>query len=190
LWVFHSCTVGGETSNMRANAVTPPTICAALSTGDMCSIPPLLGNTYSLCKALPNIFVECLISSMHMGAKLKQEAKRLGLKPAQVAELFDVKPPSVYDWYEHGRIHKKHYPMLVEMSGKPIQWWLDFPAEAPGVAENQPTYGVADHRHNVLLELFDGLPSKEQDDLIRTLTEKKQHYDSVIEELLNRRNAA
>ena len=175
---------------MRANVVSPPTICAALPTGDMCCIPPLLGNTYSFSKALPNKFTDCLIPAMHMGAKLKQEAERLGLKPAQVAEKFGVKPPSVYDWYEHGCIHKKHYPSLVEMSGKPIQWWLDFPKEDFEVAEDRPPYVEPDRRHQVLLNLFDGLPSKEQDDLIRTLTEKKQHYDSVIEELLHRRNAA
>ena len=55
----------------------------------------------------------------HMGVKLKKEAARLGLRPTQVAEKFGVRAPSVYDWYEHGRIHKKHYPTLVEMSGKP-----------------------------------------------------------------------
>lgn len=172
---------------MRANFVSPPTNCAAFPTGDICSMPLLLGITYSFGKALPNIFNECLISPMHMGAKLKQEAERLGLKPAQVADKFGVKAPSVYDWYEHGRIHKKHYPTLVEMSGKPIQWWLDFPKEDLKVAEERPLYLEPDRRHQVLLELFDGLPSKEQDDLIRTLTEKKHHYDSVVEELLLRR---
>ena len=85
---------------MRANVVNPPTMCAAFSTGDEFSIPPLLGNTYSFCKALPNKFQTCLIPPMHMGEKLKQEAERLRLKPAQVAAVFGVKPPSVYDWYE------------------------------------------------------------------------------------------
>lgn len=136
---------------------------------------------------LPNRRVE---KTIHIGAKLQQEAERLGLKPAQVAELFEVKPPSVYDWYEHGRIHKKHYPKLVEMSGKPLTWWLDFPEETKKAGENKPAYVGADPRHQVLLDLFEGLPAKEQDELIRTLTEKKQHYDAVIEELLSRRHAA
>ena len=118
---------------MFASFVSPPTCREAFSMGDMHSIPTLLGITYGLDKALPNLFRHCLIPSMentgHIGAKLKQEAERLGLKPAQVAEKFGVKPPSVYDWYEHGRIHKKHYPTLVELSGKPLQWWLDFPSE-------------------------------------------------------------
>lgn len=178
---------------MFANVVNPPTICAARSMGDVFSMPALLGITYIFCKALPKYFSDCLIQDMetvtHMGEKLEQEAKRLGLKPAQVAAVFGVKPPSVYDWYAHGRIHKKHYPTLVEWSGKPIEWWLDFPQEEKLVAQERADYAGEDHRHRVLLELFDGLPSKEQDEVIRTLTEKKQHYDSVVEELLNRRKA-
>jgi len=179
---------------MRASDVKPPTIVAALSIGEMCFMPPLLGITYIKSKALPNLFSDCLIPPMkkqeHMGVKLKQEAERLGLKPAQVAELFDVKPPSVYDWYAHGRIHKKHYPKLAEISGKPLTWWLDFPEESIQAAEEQAPYAGTDPRHKILLQLFEGLPAKEQDELIRTLTEKKQHYDQVIDELLARRNAA
>jgi hypothetical protein len=127
--------------------------------------------------------------TMHLGEKLKQEAERLGLKPVQVAEFFEVRPPSVYDWYNHGRIHKKHYPKLIEMSGKPLTWWLDFP-EGVIASEHTPSFVNPDPRHQVLVELFEGLPTKEQDELIRTLTEKKQHYDAVIEELLSRRHAA
>lgn len=112
----------------------------------------------------------------------------MNLKPAEVAEFFGVKPPSVYDWYEHGRIHRKHYQKLVELSGKPLSWWLEMPELM--VSESIPRYGADDPRHSTLLLLFDGLPAKDQDELIRTLTEKKQHYDSVIEELLSRRNAA
>ena len=70
----------------------------------------------------------------HMGQKLQRQAERLGLKPAQVAELFGVKPPSVYDWYAHGRIHKKHYPVLVAQFGRPLEWWLDFAPMVPTAA--------------------------------------------------------
>jgi transcriptional regulator with XRE-family HTH domain len=186
--------VGGATFNMRANSVRLPTSLAAESMGDMFSIPPLLGITYEYFKALPNNFRDCLIPPMekpiHMGVKLKQEAERLGLKPAQVAEKFGVKPPSVYDWYEHGRIHKKHYVTLIEVFGRPLDWWLDMEPAAHIVREEGPSYVNPDARHRILLDLFDGLPTKEQDELIRALTEKKQHYDAIVEELLSRRNAA
>lgn len=123
----------------------------------------------------------------HIGEKLQQEAEKKGLKPAQVAELFGVRPPSVYDWYEHGRIHQRHYARLVEWSGKPIEWWLDIPTHSHA-AEEAPLYADTDPRHKVLLELFEGLPSVEQDQLIKTLEEKKQHYDAVIQELTARKS--
>ena len=126
----------------------------------------------------------------HMGQKLKGEANLRGLNPREIAEIFDVKAPSVYDWYENGRIAKKHYPKLVEWSGKPITWWLDMPDEITKVRQEVADYVREDPRHKVLLELYEGLPKMEQDELIRTLTKKKQHYDSVIKELLQRRNAA
>lgn len=176
---------------MFANFVSPPTCREAFSMGDMVCIPPLLGITYDFDKALPNLFHKCLIPPMenseHMGVKLKREAARLGLRPTQVAEKFGVRAPSVYDWYEHGRIHKKHYPALVEMSGKPLEWWLDFPEEGHKVASPVAAYLVQDERHKELLELFDGLPTKDQDEQIKMMKEKKQHYDAVIKELMTRR---
>ncbi len=124
----------------------------------------------------------------HLGEKLKQEMARLGLKNAQIAELFGVKTPSVYDWIQFGRIHKKHFPQLVKVFGRPLSWWLNSPPEdeleAGGhAATNDPS----SPRHRVLIDLYESLPKKEQDDLIRSLEEKKQHYDAVIEELTARK---
>lgn len=58
------------------------------------------------------------------------------MTPTQVAKEFDIKPPSVYSWYDNGSIDKKHYQHLLDWSGKPIEWWLDLrprPQAAPGV---------------------------------------------------------
>lgn len=122
----------------------------------------------------------------HIGEKLRQEAEKRGLKPAQVAEIFGVRPPSVYDWYEHGRIHQRHYPTLVEWSGLSIEWWLDI-APSHRVEEPARPYADLDPRQKALLELFEGLPSADQDELFRTLEEKKQHYEAVISELTARK---
>ena len=109
--------------------------------GDMCSIPPLLGITYGLSKALPKNSLDANTNPMpktdlpppHMGEKLRLEAQRLGLKPTAVAALFGVKTPSVYDWYKDGRIDRKHFQRLVDWSGRTIEWWLDLrPAAADG----------------------------------------------------------
>lgn len=50
--------------------------------------------------------------------------KAKGLTPADVAGLFGVKPPSVYDWINFGRIAKKHLPRLVEVFGHSVDWWI------------------------------------------------------------------
>ena len=179
---------------MRANDVTPPTSVQALEIAEIFSIPALLGITYTKCKALPNLFAKCLIEPMtadrHMGSKLQYEAHRRGLKPAQIAAIFDVKPPSVYDWYQNGRIHQRHYAKLVEWSGKPITWWLDLPQDQHKVSEPEAAYTVTPTRHKELIELFDGLPKQEQDALMETMAEKKQLYDQIFEELLMRRNTS
>lgn len=124
----------------------------------------------------------------HIGEKLKKEAEERGLKPADVAAIFGVRGPSVYDWYAHGRIHKKHYPKLVQWSGRPLAYWLDMPEEGLIAKEKAPKlYADPNPRHKVLLDLFEGLPSADQDELIKSLEEKKQHYDAVIAELTARK---
>lgn len=119
-------------------------------------MPPLLGITYGFSKALPKIKGDAPMVSMetpkHMGQKLQDEAVRLGLKPAQIAKVFGVKPPSVYDWYKHGRIDKAHYQNLVDWSGRSIEWWLDLREKAP-----ESTRWT--DRAKLLAHLFDSLPA-------------------------------
>lgn len=59
-----------------------------------------------------------------MGIKLKKAMERKGVDKNAVAIAFGVKVPSVYDWLEHGRIAKKHLPMLESYFGIPMVWWL------------------------------------------------------------------
>ena len=119
-------------------------------------MPALLGITYDFYKALPKNNAKSPINPMttptHMGEKLQQEAARMGLKPSKIAEIFGVKPPSVYDWYKHGRIDKMHYQKLVDWSGRTIEWWLDLRPRAPGSEPSQSEYA------RVLAQLFDSLP--------------------------------
>jgi hypothetical protein len=165
LWVTHSCTVVGVMLNAAASLLMPPAAETARLMGDVDCMPALLGNTYSIDKALPKINLESLISAMnsggHIGQKLQRQAERLGLKPSQVAELFGVKSPSVYDWYAHGRIHKKHYPVLVAKFGQPLEWWLDF---APTEQAQPPTPELAGLSHAALelARLFDLIPTKDR----------------------------
>lgn len=54
------------------------------------------------------------------------------------------------------------------------------------VAEPESEY-FDNRRHQTLIDLFEALPSKEQDELIRNLTEKKQHYAELLNELLSKK---
>lgn len=191
LVLTHSCTVGGVTPNAEASLLMPPAADTARSIGVMDSMPRLLGNTYDLCKALPKIFlcgpIEAMEISGHMGQKLQHEAARLGLKPSQVAQIFGVKPPSVYDWYAHGRIHKKHYPVLVEKFGKPLEWWLDFgPKAAQPVADYnvKPLTNPIDLSPEALLlaRLFDMIPARD----VLTRTQAQTICGQAIIDLLQR----
>lgn len=61
----------------------------------------------------------------HLGHKLKQVMEAKGITNAEVARYFGVAPPTVSsDWLKHGRIAKKHYKKLVELSGLPYEWWF------------------------------------------------------------------
>lgn len=61
----------------------------------------------------------------HIGNRLRAEMDKRKLTVAQVAEMFGVKAPSVYDWLNFGRIAKKHLPKLVAEFGHSMQWWIE-----------------------------------------------------------------
>lgn len=61
----------------------------------------------------------------HLGHKLKQAMELKGVRNIDVANAFDVKPPTVSsDWIKHGRIGKQHYQRLVDYFGLPYEWWF------------------------------------------------------------------
>lgn len=96
-------------------------------------MPRILGKAYPPVKALPNESLAVPNSAMpkttdspaaHIGQRLLAEMQARNMSHADVAALFGVKPPSVYDWINFGRIAKKHLPRLVEIFGHSVHWWL------------------------------------------------------------------
>lgn len=55
-----------------------------------------------------------MLTGKELGAALVEAMKLKGVGPTEVARAFGVKPPSVKDWQEFGRIHKKHLPGLIQ----------------------------------------------------------------------------
>lgn len=60
----------------------------------------------------------------HIGDRLRREMEKRPMTPTEVAAVFGVKNPSVYDWMKFGRIAKKHIPKLVEVFGHTAEWWI------------------------------------------------------------------
>lgn len=123
----------------------------------------------------------------HIGHKLKAHMEANQIKVAEVAAVFGVKSPSVYDWINFGRMDKKHYATLVKWSGMPIEYWLNIPHQMSRpegqlvVHEEQPIYMTP--RLRTLIELFQAVTRSDQDQLINELQEKRQRYQELIEEL-------
>jgi phage repressor protein C with HTH and peptisase S24 domain len=87
----------------------------------------------------------------HIGERLFDEMTRRALTHADIAEMFGVKPPSVYDWVNFGRIAKKHIPKLVEKLGHSANWWItgeETPISAAVPSIGAP--GLADRIHELL----------------------------------------
>ncbi len=64
-----------------------------------------------------------------MAAKLAEAMKNPLIKPAELARACDMSIQAVQGWLKTGRIDKKHLPALAAATGRPLEWWLDAPAE-------------------------------------------------------------
>lgn len=77
-----------------------------------------------------------MLTGKELGIALADAMKRKGVGPTEVARAFGVKPPSVKDWQEFGRIHKKHLPGLIQYFSDvvpPEHWGL---GRASALAQN------------------------------------------------------
>lgn len=127
----------------------------------------------------------------HIGDRLKLFMEENKLDEQQVADYFGIKRPSVYDWIKFGRMHKRHYGKLAQWSKLSVEYWLGIPVQnithntEHQVSENKTPYMTP--RLTALVELFESVTKADQEEVIRALTEKKQGYEALIKELLEKR---
>lgn len=120
---------------------------------------------------------------LNMGKKLQKMAEERGLRPVDIAKIFNVKAPSVYDWYEHGRIHKKHFEKLVEWSGQPITWWLDFTSEDNAHLKAVFVLSLDKGMHETLLSLFNELSASQKAFILQTLRDLVEDRNKMLSKL-------
>jgi hypothetical protein len=136
-----------------------------------------------------------------LGRKIQQAMEGRGWNRTRLAEHFGIKLPSVTELLKTGRLAKKHYPKLVELNGKGLDWWFDSTntAAAPRTgthvahkASEPPSsyHAVAatTQIEDELLRLFQALPEIEQTRFMDELRQKAEHYNAVFKEMLERQH--
>jgi hypothetical protein len=80
-----------------------------------------------------------LEANRKLAAKLRQCMDEKGHQPKDVAAACGVKPPSVYDWLQFGRIAKRHFSTLSKLHGYPVSWWLDAEEDEKMLSKDERT---------------------------------------------------
>lgn len=78
-----------------------------------------------------------------LGVKLNRVMAERGIEAdyAGLAAVFEVTPASAREWVQYGRMAKKHFPRLVEWSGRSLDWWFDSSADPQSAAPPGPMAG-------------------------------------------------
>ncbi len=123
-------------------------------------------------------------NSEHIGEKLKRMAKDKGMKHPDIARVFGIEPPSVYEWYSTGRIAKRHYAKLVEWSGKSLNWWFD----VPELQHPQEPYKISEAVRPYLVSAVVEWPFKlfSITDWLALPQDKQLHLEEQVEDAVKR----
>ena len=124
-----------------------------------------------------------IVMCMHWGLRLRAERERQGLNQQQLAELSGV-TQSAISYIEAGKaLASKHVVALATALGMTAEALLH---GHDTVAEDASPYALTP-RHRVLLGLFDGLTSAQQDEVLRSLQAQKSLNEELLAQLLARK---
>ncbi|CDH06719.1 Phage transcriptional regulator [Xenorhabdus bovienii str. oregonense] len=117
-------------------------------------------------------------------ARLNELMEQQGISKADMARIAGVSPQAVNNWFNRGDVGKRSAQKLAQFAGVSVDWILgDNDADGPNDTQERPL----SQREKILLELFNELPDSEADLLLKNLEEKKQYYDTLLNELLHKR---
>lgn len=90
-------------------------------------------------KALPETKPETydkamLSTSSRLAQKLTQVMQEQRISGSAIAVRCGVSKQAVYGWKTTGRMDKKYLPALAELTGKPLEWWLEGGSTQPDAA--------------------------------------------------------
>ncbi|PHM70314.1 XRE family transcriptional regulator [Xenorhabdus sp. KJ12.1] len=129
--------------------------------------------------------------SNQIGMRIKRLREQLGLSQAALAERCSWSSQSRIGNYESGsrNVSADDAVILANALGvTPAELMFGSTACVSDPISHATGDANLTPRQRILLELFDELPDSEADQLLKTLEEKKQHYNQLLEELLHKRN--
>ena len=130
---------------------------------------------------------------MAFANRLQRVLKDLGWSQSEMARRIGVTAQSVQAWCGGVTPRKDKLDKLAEVTGYPVHWFFmpddNDMKDEPSFQEDKGK--IVTPQEQILLQLFNELPESERTELIRTLKEKKQHYDQLLKELLEvKKNAS
>jgi transcriptional regulator with XRE-family HTH domain len=128
---------------------------------------------------------------MHIGQRIRNVMKARGLTTAALAAACEVTPGAVSNWFSTGRIRKDNLATVARLLQVGVEDLIsgavgerDDIVPAPAALPPQAPLTGAEFD---LLTAFRALPDDEQQDLVRDVMARAEHYNRVVErELLKR----
>ena len=125
-----------------------------------------------------------------VGVPAKYEGRQ-----TSVAKRYKISQTAARNWLEGESIPKFVTLNKIAMDTNcDVEWLISGRGKGPGdqnlsigeINESTASYHVSS-KHKKLISLFNDIPTIEQDEIMNQLQEKKEFYDNVIKELLERR---
>lgn len=120
-----------------------------------------------------------------LSARLNHLIDTKGISKAEIARICGVSPQAVNSWFARGSIGKSSAIILSDSLGVSLAWLLGEPGFSETNHANEtdiPRTGLSP-KEKILLDLFNGLPEKDRDELLAGLQEKERRYNELYEEL-------
>ncbi|QIK92046.1 transcriptional regulator [Salmonella enterica subsp. enterica serovar Adjame] len=127
---------------------------------------------------------------MNFGERLQRVLNETGITQSELGRRVGATSQSVNGWCQSGILPRKDIlELLPKATGKPLYWFFMEDDEESDVPERLTQGGPTDlnDRQKRLLEIFDQLPTVEQDRFIELAGARLQELDDFMAEYQRRR---
>ncbi|CAI1788651.1 transcriptional repressor DicA [Serratia quinivorans] len=118
--------------------------------------------------------------------RLQQALEESGMSQAELGRRVGVNSQSVSGWCSGIFPRKDKLEMLPAVLGKPLYWFFLSEDEEKGLTLSENNHSLTE-KHMELINLFEQLPTNEQENMIAAFSARLKELDSFVEQYLQRR---